>query len=457
MKTTFSPILQRFIQKSPVCVMARAAIERIIDATLLNELFERHAHRQYTRDLTFAHVVELLCDVVYGIAPSVHASYQKRAHDLSVSAAALYQKINRIEPGIAQALLRHSYQQVAEVRRCLRSDRQPWVAGYRVKIVDGNHFCSTEHRLKELRTESAAPLPGKAVVVLDAETMSISDVYLEEDGHAQESSHIPALLEQVSAGELYLADRFYSIHRTFFGLAERGAAFVIRQHGRYTPQAVTEPVLVGRTDDATVYEQTVRLCWQQQQMLVRRISVELDEPTRKGDRQIHLLSNLPVEDATAIEISQLYRKRWRIEDAFFELTTTLCCEITTLCYPRAALLTFTLALVSYNIVSLINAAMQAVHGSEEIEQGVSAYYLTLEIRQTYEGMLIAVDAEEWQELARVSAEEFAEALSKMARAMSLGRYRKHKRGPKKAPPKRTSYLNGAHVSTAAILAKRSPP
>ena len=36
------------------------------------------------------------------------------------------------------------------------------------------------------------------------------------------------------------------------------------------------------------------------------------------------------------------------------------------------------------------------HGRERINQGVSGYYLCLEIRQTYDGMLVAIPATHWK-------------------------------------------------------------
>jgi hypothetical protein len=458
----YSSVLQRFIAECPVSVMARATMQRLFDAAVLNQLFDDHAEAQYTRELAFAHIVELMSDVVFGVAPSVHASYQQRAEELGVSSAALYQKLTGIEPGVCQALLRSSYQQASAVHACCESSAatEGSLPGYRIKIVDGNHLSASEHRLKELRSVSAAPLPGKAVVVLDAETMSISDLYLDEDGHGQERSQIPALIESVTAGELWIADRMYSTLGMINGVAEHGACFLIRQHGSLKPEALSEPVLVAQNKSATVYEQQVRLRQSQeseQPLHLRRISIELASPTRDGETEIHLLSNLPTEHADAERLSELYKSRWRIEEAFFEVTTTLCCEIRTLAYPKAALLAFTLALVSYNIVSVLKSAMRAVHGVETVEQEVSAYYLTLEVRQTYRGMAIAVEAEAWEVFATMSAQTFAKCLQEIASHMRLARYRKHKRGPKKPKPKKKPYINGEHLSTAAIIAKRNSP
>ena len=69
----------------------------------------------------------------------------------------------------------------------------------------------------------------------------------------------------------------------------------------------------------------------------RRITVQLDEPTRDGDMEVHVLTNLPSE-ISAKTIANLYLQRWTIEAAFGEIATTLRGELDTLAYPKAACL-----------------------------------------------------------------------------------------------------------------------
>ena len=67
------------------------------------------------------------------------------------------------------------------------------------------------------------------------------------------------------------------------------------------------------------------------------------------------------------------------------------CEIDTLCYPKAALFAFSAwACWRSNAVALLKAALRAVHGEEVVSGQLSAYYLVLEIRQTYAGMMVGV-------------------------------------------------------------------
>ncbi|NLY02046.1 MAG: transposase [Rhodopirellula sp.] len=125
-------------------------------------------------------------------------------------------------------------------------------------------------------------------------------------------------------------------------------------------------------------------------LAIRRITVELYQPTRDGDTEIHILTNVPQSAANALKLADLYRKRWTIETMFQELTETLTCEIKTLGYPKAAVFAFCLALVAYNGISVIKAALRSVHGTDKVEEHVSGYYLSLEISKTYTGMMIAI-------------------------------------------------------------------
>jgi hypothetical protein len=137
-----------------------------------------------------------------------------------------------------------------------------------------------------------------------------------------------------------------------------------------------------------------------------------------------------------------------------EVAQTLDCEIDTLCYPKAALFAFCLGLLASNAVALLKGALRAVHGAQTVQEKVSGYYLALEIRQTYDGMMVAIPPEHWTVFRTCSDAEMAAVLRTLAEQASLRRYRKHPRGPKKKRPKRGAYQNGAHVATAKLLAAR---
>ena len=451
-------MFESFINQRPICVMARATLERLLDADRIDDLFERVADRQYTRDLLFSSLVGLMSEVVLGWQPSVHAAYQSNADEIGVSNTALYNKLDRVETALSAELVRDSFRQAEPLIRTLRASQPGWLPGFHVKVLDGNHLSGTEHRLEELRSTWAAPLPGKALVVLDQECMLIRDVFLSEDGHAQERRLLDDVLETIESRDLWIADRNFCTQGFLCGIAARGGYFLIRQHGQLQGRLAGKRKRVGTTETGVVFEQKMLIQDPEtgRDMAIRRITIELFEESRDGETEIHLLSNVPAKKARATQLADLYRKRWTIEAAFLEITATLTCEIKTLAYPKAALFAFCLALLAYNAVSVIKAALRREHGRERINNGVSGYYLCLEIRQTYDGMMVAIPAPHWKLYGRMSAQEFAAFLRDAAGRVKLSRYKKHSRGPKKPPPKKTKYKNGGHVSTAKLIATRKP-
>jgi hypothetical protein len=444
-----------FLKETPVAVMARAALERLLDPKAIDLLFAQTARQQYTHELLFSTLVELLARVVLRQEPSVHAAYRKLEPLLPVTDQSVYNKLQHVEPAVSAALVHYSAQRVQPVIKALRASLPPLVPGYHVRFLDGNHLAATEHRLRELRQTWAAPLPGSVLAVLDQEHRTVTDVLLLEDGQAQERSVLEEIYPLVRPHDLWVADRNFCTRGFLLALRRRGGCFAVRQHGKLAGELVGPRQSKGRCDTGCLYEQRWQLRDEDGKAVnLRRITVVLDEPTGDGDTEISILTNLPARAATASKVADLYRQRWTIEGLFLEIAQTLSCEIDTLCYPRAALFAFCLGLLASNAVALLKASLRAAHGEEVVSRQLSAYYLVLEIRQTYQGMMVAVPAENWEVFRSLSAEALAGVLREIAGHVSLPRYRKTPRGPKKPQPKRQRCRNGEHVSTAKLIAER---
>jgi IS4 transposase len=448
---------EAFVQKSPVSVMVRAVLERAFDSQRIDALFERTAVRQYTRNLLFSAVVALMSEVVLGVSRSVRVAYQQGEEKPSVSITSVYNKLNGLETSVSVALVHDSAAQLGPIIRQLGGAAPALLPGFRVRILDGNHLPGTEHRLKELRTMRAAALPGQTLVVLDPELGLVTDVVACEDGHAQERSLLDEVLALVEPGDLWLGDRNFCTTGFVFGIVARGGFFLIRQHAStLTYQLVGTRKFCGTTASGRVYEQAMELTNPATgaTLLGRRITVELNQPTRDGETEIHVLTNVAPEKADALTLSNLYLERWTIERMFQDLTEALNGEINTLGYPKAALFGFCLALVAYNAVALVKAALRAVHGPETVEKQVSWYYLCTHVAKMYGGMMIAVPPRCWRPFRDMEDAEFANILRQLARNIDLAKFQKHPRGPKKPPPKKTSGAKIKHVATARLPAKR---
>jgi len=454
-----SEVFENFVRESPVTVMFRGMLENAWAAEELDRVFLQTAHKQYLRKILFSDLVDLMSLVVTCAKPSVRAAYQTLRRRIRAHVSDVYRKLDGIEPQVSAELVRHLANRLQAVVEETGGTLPARFPGYRMLILDGNHLAKTEHRLKELRTTRSGPLPGQALAVLDPRLALIVDVFPCENGHAQERSLLPTVLERVQAGDLYIDDRNFCTSGFLFGLADRGAFFITRQHAStlcWEPVEGEDERFVGKNATGAVWERPIRLTNPEsgKQLIVRRVRVELYRPTRNGDKEVVVLTNLPaVHDA--LIVADAYLDRWTIETAFGELALALNAEIDTLAYPPAALFAFCVGLMCYNLLSVVKAALRAVHGAEKVKKEVSSYYLADEIASVWRGMMIAIPEPNWAEaFAGLKPKPLAELLVGMAKQVDLPQFQKNPRGPKKPAPKRTSGKRQKHVATAKILAQR---
>ena len=436
--------LDAFVREAPVAVMVRASLSQALADSTLDELFDRTAQAQYTKELTFSTLVKLMAPVTLGTYTSIHQAY-RQARDVPVSITAVYDKLQRLEPAVLQAVVEQTARRLGEIVGALPLPHPPAVADLHVRMLDGNFLAGTDRRLDCLRGSGAAALPGMALVVRDGTTGLLTDILPCEDAYTNERGLHERLLPLVRAGDLWVADRNFCTLDYLGGIAEREGRFLIRHHSGTQLTPLTEGRYVGSNASGDLYEQTVLVSGR---LKCRCILVELFEPLRDGSEELRLLTNVPRSKAGAKRLAELYRTRWQIETAFQELTCNLRCEVQTLGYPKAALFAFALALVAYNVVKVVQAALAA--GGGPAAEELLSYHLATEMAATGPGMAIALPEPCWARFAAMSTVEFAAWLHETARQVDCKRYRKNKRGPKK-PRVVDRTRRGAHRSTARLL------
>src|SRR6266702_4679677 len=205
--TMLGKVFARFVEKSPLSVMVRGTLERVLGAEQLAAWFARTAQKQYTRTVLFSTVYDVLSQVVFRIKPSVRAAYRDQQDKVGASLISLYNKLNGVETHTSAELVRYSATELTPLIEQLDGARAPWLPGYRVKIIDGNCLEASERRLQALHEVQAGPLPGKSLVVYEPTHGVVRDVFLCEDGHAQERSLVGLVLETVRTGDLWIQDR----------------------------------------------------------------------------------------------------------------------------------------------------------------------------------------------------------------------------------------------------------
>jgi Transposase DDE domain len=455
-------VFERFVQESPASVMVRALLENVLQPGPLDELFECTATVQYTDRLLFSSVVDVMGLVVTGFFKSPHAVHHRHPDLFPVTLKCFYEKLQGIELSVMQAMVRQTAARFQAIVEELGGTLPPLLPNYRVKILDGNALAGTQHRIKELRSLAAGALPGKTLGVLDPQLGLIVDIFPCEDGHAQERSLLEAVLATVQVGDLWIEDRNFCTLGFISGVAARRAAILVREHKGLPWRARSALRYVGRTATGEVWEQEVEIDVEAEQdqaelgkvLKLRRLVIKLDKPTRDGETEVVLLTN--VWDVDALTLANLYLERWRIETAYQVLTDTLACEQPRLGYPKAALFAFSVAILAYNLLATVKAALAAVHGAARVAETVSVYHLTEDVRRTHGGMMIAITIPHWHIFRDLNAGEMADLLRELAGKVNLSRYKKARTRAKKPPTPRKYDPEHPHVSTAKILASRRP-
>ena len=286
-------VFERFAQQSPFSVMTRATLEHLFHDAFLDQVFAQHAQVQYEKELTFATVTTLLTQVVLRYRPSVRSAYQRADH-VPATLKSVYEKLQRVELAVSEALVAQVAGRAAEVLACWPQAARPDpVPGLRLRILDGNYLAGTQHRLAPLRGDGAAALPGMSVALRDDRTGLLCRLACREDAYTNERALLDDLLGWAEADDLFVGDRNFCWLDFFRGLIDRRAYFVVRHHEQLGLIEVTPLRHVGRSATGEVYEQEVEVGPSGQRLRLRCVVIKLLTPTQEGDTEIRLLSNVP--------------------------------------------------------------------------------------------------------------------------------------------------------------------
>ena len=452
-------ILKQFAMKAPAALMFRSLFNRIFSEESLNQIFRDRAQHQVESKVLFSHLLGVLVPVVCGASKSVNAAYQSR--NFKYSKQAFYDKLKGVELDVTTGLLTTVCDELLRIHDSSKLRHPDPVRGFHTFVIDGKTYNASEHRIFESRTDARAPLPGRSVAVLDTRYELFVDIECETNAHCSERKIVRPLLEKLEAGALYLADRNFADSNTISGFINADSFFIVRQNkGCLSWSELPGTRLSNRGKDSNggkLSEDKIEIkLIDGSYQVVRRIKVKLSKPTRKGDTELTLLSNLPGR-VSAKAIANAYRKRWTIETAFGHLARALNSEIKTLCYPKAANLCFVVALVLFNLMSTMKSLLKK-HGrySERYEiVDLSYYYLADEILR-WQTACDWLEEEMHVDLRVISDQplrSFIKDLKFIASNAELQKYRKHVRSEKKKPPKRK--FNGTrHMATQKILDAR---
>src|SRR4030042_578344 len=76
-----SSVFNPFVEKSPIPVIARGMMERVLSPEQLDRWLDKTAKDQYTKDLLFSSVFDIMSLVSSRSRHSIHAAYQASKDD----------------------------------------------------------------------------------------------------------------------------------------------------------------------------------------------------------------------------------------------------------------------------------------------------------------------------------------------------------------------------------------
>lgn len=178
-----------------------------------------------------------------------------------------------------------------------------------ILVVDGSSLEALFRKLDALKDVAVGKLAGKMCLVIDLVRQLPKDLWFSEDAMTHDTNFTGQVLDFVSGKTLLILDRgFYDF--TFFArLIDKGCHLITRLKANATIKTLR---LLTKTD--TVRDTLIHLGSGQKDvpiLTMRLIEVRIGQTWHR-----YVTSVLDPEILPPLVVADLYRRRWRIEDAF---------------------------------------------------------------------------------------------------------------------------------------------
>ncbi len=180
-----------------------------------------------------------------------------------------------------------------------------------IYVVDGSPLEALFRKLKALPEHTRQRLAGKIVTVVDLVTRLPVELWFTPSAHRHDSNYTAEILALSKPGTLWIFDRGFYDFTFFYALIDQGAGFITRL----------------KANAVFTVEQTLLVSDQVRDRLIRlgdgRHRLRLIE-VRFGTKWYrYLTSVVDPSELSAQVVADLYRRRWRIEEAFLTVKRLL--------------------------------------------------------------------------------------------------------------------------------------
>lgn len=390
----------------------------ITDESFLKEVFDSHRGRSYERELSFSTMVHVTSEALLHYAGSGRRSIEaaREAELIETSVAAAFGKLRRIPIPLSTGFLSRCSDRLTQLfpESVTASDSPDSLSDFESIVLDGKALKRVAKRLKPLRNVKGGMLGGRALVGMRLNTGLIIGMHAHPDGQANDVRFVPDLLprlRQATPGpRLFLGDRQFCnlLHLELY--LQEGDHFLIRYHKNVTfTRDENCPLKEGKDEqDRRYYEEWGWLgrADHKKRRYVRRITLE-----RSDAEPVIVITDLLDENRyPAVDLLEMYLKRWGIERVFQQVTEVFGLQGFIGSTPEATVFQFSFCAVLYNIVQVMRAYV-AEGGAADFQE-ISTEKMFVDVKN----QMIA-----WSEL--VGPEQTTNAIQRMTLKQTRHRLR----------------------------------
>lgn len=186
-----------------------------------------------------------------------------------------------------------------------------------IQIIDGSRLDVIAHRLKILRRQEAAILPGCLTALYDIFRGYAVQLWFDPDAAASEYTRARLVLETLSPRELILGDRLYC-SLELFEILEKVHAFGLFRLKKNLKVVEVERLSSEKEDGALIEDWLVDVGAEGKPTRLRRITIK-----KRGKEHAALTNVLDPELLSAEDVTTLYPMRWQVERLFYDLKEIL--------------------------------------------------------------------------------------------------------------------------------------
>jgi len=331
--------------------------------------------------------------------------------------------------------------------------------GRQVKLVDGTTLSMPDTPANQAEyPQPRTQKPGlgfpiiRAVVLLTLATAALSGAAFGpyKGKEAGETALFRTLLDQLVAGDVLLADRYYCSYFMLALVLDRKVDFVMRLH-QLRGYDFDRGRRLGDADHVVVWHKPQRPKWMDKEtyaaipetLTVRELRVQVTKPGFRTKELVIVTSLVNADTFSKEAIGDLYHERWHIELDIRALKVTLKMDVLRCLTPAMIRREIWAHLLSYNLVRKVMAQAALSHGVTPRQISLTAAQQTL--------------CAAWSEMTTATPETCAgngeKLLSEVAKERVGDRPDRCEPRAVKRRPKPTRFLNKPRAEARAELLK----